>query len=91
MLSEQLLNESEPVHIGHLEIRDHDVDVVLLVNFQRGLAITGKVGLVTGVLDHGALEEPVHLLVVDDQHACHGITDLRGQSIEDCPNYYGVM
>ena len=61
------LRELHAVDLGHAQIADHQIDVVLLEHAERLLAVFRRVHVVAVAFELGAEHAPQVRLVVDDQ------------------------
>ena len=65
----------EPVHLGHLDVHDHEVRPEPLERLKRGMAVLGRLDVVAGLQEHAERLARAEL-VVDDQDTraggCHG-------------------
>ena len=60
--------------VGHVQVRDDDIDPFSQVGLHRFPAVPGEEEIVTGVLEWDSVDEAIFLVVVDDQDFCHDAT-----------------
>ena len=59
------------MHLGHLEIRDDDVDRISAVLAQSLFPVFSEEHLVTRSFEDGAHDDSIWFVVIDDEYACH--------------------
>ena len=75
----------EPVHLRHLDVEEHEVEVVVVQPGECEPAVLGRLDVMTLQLERACQEQSVHLVVVDHEHTAGMISHRRASATLTSP------